>query len=327
MANLIVSGINSSNGQSQQASSSDQLVDVDGNLILAGGVELISETGSVDGTSTGVTALYTVPSGIQIVVTQVVVRVTAASAVTVVPTLGVGIGAGEDDIVSPQTLTGLSATGDVFTLDVEAKSVIADPSDVINLGIDTGATATTLTLSIDLIGYVVGGSSLSTAGSVISSLYLSSNQSTGTGIDKIDLDTVLYDPFGIADLANNQFTIPASLSGRRFVATGFVTWLSTPTWSSTDAVGIQIMHKDSSGTPGDSSTGDPGLLNVMRSQTPPISGTNLQAHQTQLFSTEVSTDDFFELYGLSLVFASGRAFLGNASATGFRCWFELRSVD
>jgi hypothetical protein len=156
MADLIISGVDSSTGQRKTVSSGDTVVDSSGNLILAGGVELLGTVSGINAKSTGTTDLYTVPTDTTVVVTEVIFRVMAADTVTAAPTLGVGIASGEDDIASPQGLTGISAVGDTFTLDVSAKSVQGNAADVIRVGIDTAATATTLTLAADLIGYVVG---------------------------------------------------------------------------------------------------------------------------------------------------------------------------
>ena len=95
------------------------------------------------------------PTGKTAIITDCIVRCTAADTITVVPTLGVGVAAGEADIIAPTALTGLTATGLYYRFSVEGVSVTVAAAGVIKLGIDTGATATTMTIAVDLFGYLV----------------------------------------------------------------------------------------------------------------------------------------------------------------------------
>lgn len=115
---------------------------------------LITVTG-IDAKTTGTTTLYTVPTGKTAIITGAVVRCTAASAITVAPTLGIGVAAGEDDIFPSTTLTGLTTTGKGWAFDPGGLAVTAAAAAVIKLGIDTAATGTSQTLAIDLLGYLV----------------------------------------------------------------------------------------------------------------------------------------------------------------------------
>ncbi len=85
-----------------------------------------------------------------------ILRVTAATSANGDAQAGVGIGLGEDDIVASQELTGLSTTDDAFRLSPApgGKFRIADATESIILGIDSGDTGTALTISADLIGYL-----------------------------------------------------------------------------------------------------------------------------------------------------------------------------
>lgn len=126
--------------------------------ILSAGVpaeNLLSTTTGINAKTTGTTVLYTVPFTKSARVSQAVVRVTTADTITGVPTLGVGIAAGEDDIFFPAALTGLNATTKIFVFTAIGTLAVGQPNDVIKLGIDTGATATTMTIAIDLIGYLI----------------------------------------------------------------------------------------------------------------------------------------------------------------------------
>jgi len=65
---------------------------------VAAGETLLASIPGIDATADATTNLYTVPSGQTVVVTKVVLRVTAFDTLTVNPVIGVGIAAGEDDI-------------------------------------------------------------------------------------------------------------------------------------------------------------------------------------------------------------------------------------
>jgi CDP-diglyceride synthetase len=123
---------------------------------IAAGETLLNTVSGIDATATATTNLYTVPGGQTVVVTKVVLRVTAIDTLTVDPVGGVGIAAGEQDIFFPQTITGLTAIGDTWTFDAAAQAVDASAAEIIKLGLDTLATATTLTLAADIFGYFVG---------------------------------------------------------------------------------------------------------------------------------------------------------------------------
>jgi hypothetical protein len=66
-----------------------------------------------------------------------------------------GIAAGEDDIFASTYLIGLTATTKVYKFNLAGTYVAGAAAEVIKLGIDTGATATTMTIAIDLLGYLL----------------------------------------------------------------------------------------------------------------------------------------------------------------------------
>ena len=115
----------------------------------------LSTTSAINAKTVGTTNLYTVPATKMATITGCIVRCTAADTITVVPTLGVGVAAGEADIIAPTALTGLTATGLFYRFSVEGVAVTVAAAGVIKLGIDTGATATTMTIAVDLFGYLV----------------------------------------------------------------------------------------------------------------------------------------------------------------------------
>jgi len=115
---------------------------------------LVTITG-IDAKTTGTTTLYTVPTGKTAVITKAVVRCTAATAITVAPTLGIGVAAGEADIFASVVLTGLTTTATVWTFGASGLAVPVAAAGVIKVGIDTAATGTSQTIAIDLFGYLV----------------------------------------------------------------------------------------------------------------------------------------------------------------------------
>lgn len=115
---------------------------------------LLSTTAVTDATATGTTTLYTVPAGKKAVITKAIVRVTAASGATVAGTVNIGVSAG--DIFTATQLTGVLAVDDAYIFsNVLGKFTLADAADAILFDIDTGYTATSIALAVDLFGYLV----------------------------------------------------------------------------------------------------------------------------------------------------------------------------
>lgn len=118
-------------------------------------VSRLASAASISGTATGATSLYTVPAGRTAIITSANVRCTAATAITVGPTLGIGVAAGEDDIYAAVSLASLISVGQLYGFSTTGMSVSAAAGSVIKVGIDTAATGTSQTLTVDLVGYLV----------------------------------------------------------------------------------------------------------------------------------------------------------------------------
>jgi hypothetical protein len=122
---------------------------------VTGPRSVLSTATSINAAATGATTLYTVPAGKTAIIEKVIIRVTVATAANGDAVAGVGIAAGEDDIVSPVTLTGLTTLDDGFVLEPGiGKFRIADATEVVSLGIDTADTGGTVTWEADVIGYI-----------------------------------------------------------------------------------------------------------------------------------------------------------------------------
>jgi hypothetical protein len=189
------------------------------NELMAGGREvLLSTTTAIDGTATGTTNLFTVPSGKTIVVTRAIVRLTSVATFTSAPIAGIGVAAGEDDIISPQSLSGLNTTSEGYVFVVgDGSLALASATDVIKLGIDTGAVAGTYTIAVDLFGFEVGGGSGGGSAAAAKPYILLQDQTAGNGgtftsgswQTRILTTTVIDTDSILVSLSSNQFTLPA----------------------------------------------------------------------------------------------------------------------
>lgn len=118
-------------------------------------IQRLATVTGINGKTVANTTLYTVPVGKQAIITDVIVRVTASNTPLAALTAGVGVNANADDIFAAVALTGLLNLNSLYRMGVVPLGIVAQAADVIKFGIDVGATATTLTLSVDLIGYLL----------------------------------------------------------------------------------------------------------------------------------------------------------------------------
>lgn len=115
---------------------------------------LLSLTGSINAKNTGATNLYTVPTGFTAFITGAVVHVQTATSITVAPTLGIGVAAGEDDIFASVALTNLNTAGETWTFVKSGLGLQVSATGIVKVGIDTAATGTSMTITIALLGYL-----------------------------------------------------------------------------------------------------------------------------------------------------------------------------
>jgi len=111
---------------------------------------LLSAITGVNAKTTGTTALYTVPTGKTAVVTKVMIRCTAASAITSGPALDIGVTAG--DIYPNTTLTAVTTANKVYGFISNGVTTAATAAQVINLNINTAATGTSQTIEVLVFG-------------------------------------------------------------------------------------------------------------------------------------------------------------------------------
>lgn len=118
---------------------------------------LLSSTASINLKTQTATALYTVPAGKTLVTCEIIVRITASSGFAVAATISVGKASSYNEVVAATALTGLSAVGSCVNLmDASALQIfnVMNAGDVVSINVGTGATATTLTATVDYIGYL-----------------------------------------------------------------------------------------------------------------------------------------------------------------------------
>jgi hypothetical protein len=126
-----------------------------GDLTQSGGqlIRVLSTTSGIDGKTVGTTNLHTVPTGKTAVIVGIAVRLTTATGLTGTMTAGVGVAAGEDDIIAPTVMTGLNSTGENFKIFPNGISAEASAGQIIKFGIDVAFGGTTVTVQVDLLGY------------------------------------------------------------------------------------------------------------------------------------------------------------------------------
>lgn len=119
-------------------------------------VRLLKTTSGIDATGTGPVTVLPASARPQ-VITQVIVRLTAAAAVVSPPTAQVetASGAGTANVFASEEWTALTAIPGQYTYTALAKGVYVPAGDSVRLNITTAASAGTYTISVDVVGYVV----------------------------------------------------------------------------------------------------------------------------------------------------------------------------
>jgi len=114
----------------------------------------VSRVININSKNVATTNLFTVPSGKKFITTKLIVWTENSVAITIGPSLGVGVAAGEDDIVGSTSIA-LTSNNTFFKLNPKDGAIIALPGNVIKLGIDVGATGTSQLIKVDLFGYFI----------------------------------------------------------------------------------------------------------------------------------------------------------------------------
>lgn len=112
---------------------------------------------SINLKTAGQTPLYTVPAGKSLVVTSLILRTTNVSGFLTPATVRVGITPNFDGFIAATALTNVDTVGEAVNLASVSTLIykVFVAGDVVNLDVTIGATGTTVTGSVDLIGYLL----------------------------------------------------------------------------------------------------------------------------------------------------------------------------
>ena len=134
-----------------------QVPGTDGGFVVGPGVEQrLVKLVDIDGLVTGQENLYTA-TGNNYVITKAIVRVSAISGFSVEGAVSIGIsGPGYSEIYPETILAGLDGTGKMFTFTslLGAQALLLDGQTVV-FDIDTAYISTSVTLEVDLFGYII----------------------------------------------------------------------------------------------------------------------------------------------------------------------------
>lgn len=100
------------------------------------------------------TTLFTVPTGKTAIVTSVVVRCTAATAITAGPTVNISTTA-TGDIFASVTMSALSSTTKAYIFTSTGGTTVAAATTTVKFNLTAVATGTSQVLTIMVIGYLV----------------------------------------------------------------------------------------------------------------------------------------------------------------------------
>lgn len=114
---------------------------------------ILSVVTGINAKSTGSTTLYTVPAGKTAVITQAIIRCTAASSITNGPTVNIQT-VSTGDIYAGVAINALTTAGQDFGFVTNGMSVTAAAAGTITLNVTGASTGTSQTISITLIGYL-----------------------------------------------------------------------------------------------------------------------------------------------------------------------------
>lgn len=131
------------------------LVSGKGYVEVAGDIgERLAVVSGIDLKTVGVTPIYTVPAGKTAIFTGAYMEITAASAITVGATGGLGIAAGEADVFAPVSFAGVLTAGQVWAFLSNGLTRTGPAASVIRYGNDVAATGTSQTGRLHLFGFL-----------------------------------------------------------------------------------------------------------------------------------------------------------------------------
>lgn len=118
-------------------------------------VRLLASTTGINAKTVANTLAYTNSTGKNVILTKAIIRCTAASAITVGPTMGIGTASGTSDIFAATALTVLTTTSNIFGFDLVGASVLVPNGGTIYINVTVASTGTSQTIAADLSGYAI----------------------------------------------------------------------------------------------------------------------------------------------------------------------------
>lgn len=107
----------------------------------------------IDAKSVANTLLWNNNGATDFVISGGAIRCTAASGITVGPTIGLGSASGTNDILSPVAILALIAAGKTFNFSMIGMSITIPPGGNLYANLTNAATGTSQVVSIDITGY------------------------------------------------------------------------------------------------------------------------------------------------------------------------------
>ena len=118
---------------------------------------LLSITNGIDLKATGQTALYTVPTGYNCIISDIFAIVTTASGIVAAPIFRIGKSPNYNEWLALTTFTGFSAINQAASLNTSANLAVRQyfvSGDVVKIDVQTAATATSMVASLHMLGYL-----------------------------------------------------------------------------------------------------------------------------------------------------------------------------
>lgn len=120
--------------------------------------KLLKTTNDINLVNTGATTLYTVPSGKTLIITEIVIRITAVNTFLSGATVSVGKDASYNEWLTATAMGALSATNQFRMLSHSAAELLYQSfaaGEVVAINVTVGAAATSLVAACDVFGYLL----------------------------------------------------------------------------------------------------------------------------------------------------------------------------
>lgn len=115
--------------------------------------QLISIIADINLKTTGLTTLYTIPTGYKFFLSSIIIECTEATSITVPAVLDFGFNDPDyNNIVNNLTLTDFTASGYFWKAQTSENTIIGQPEDVLKVKVSTASTGTSQTAKIYISG-------------------------------------------------------------------------------------------------------------------------------------------------------------------------------